>query len=50
MIYAFGGFLLLLFSGMPIVFALGVAALLTIVVMTDVPQYNVAQLVYGGVN
>jgi len=50
MIYAFGGFVLLLFSGMPIVFALGVAALLTIVLMTDVPLSIVAQRVYGGVN
>jgi C4-dicarboxylate transporter DctM subunit len=50
MIHAFGGFLLLLFSGMPIVFALGVAALLTIATMTDVPLTIVAQRVYGGVH
>lgn len=47
---AFGGFLLLLASGMPIVFALGVAALLAIVVLTDVPLVIVAQRIYGGVD
>ena len=47
---AFGGFLLLLFSGMPIVFALGVAALLAVVVLLDVPLVIVAQRIYGGVN
>ncbi|TKT74415.1 TRAP transporter large permease [Aquamicrobium sp. LC103] len=50
MTYAFGGFLLLIFSGLPVVFALGVAALLAIVTMTDVPLSIVAQRVYGGVN
>ena len=50
MSYVFGGFLLLIFSGMPIVFALGVAGLLTIALMTDVPLAIVAQRIYGGVN
>src|SRR3546814_18146836 len=50
MSYAFGGFLLLIFSGMPIVFALGVSALLAIVLMTDAPLVIVAQRVYGGIN
>lgn len=50
MSYAFGGFLLLIISGMPIVFALGVAALLAIATMTDVPLSIVAQRVYGGVH
>lgn len=50
MSYAFGGFLLLILSGMPIVFALGVAALLAIATMTDVPLSIVAQRVYGGVH
>ena len=47
---AFGGFLLLLASGIPIVFALGVAALLAIVMLTDVPLVIVAQRIYGGVD
>jgi C4-dicarboxylate transporter DctM subunit len=47
---AFGGFLLLLFSGMPIVFALGVAALLATIVLLDVPLVIVSQRIYGGVN
>lgn len=47
---AFGGFALLIFSGMPIVLALGVAALVTIVMFTDVPLAIIAQRVYGGVN
>ena len=50
MSFAFGGFLLLIFSGMPIVFAMGVAALITIVLLTDVPLTIVAQRVFGGVN
>ena len=50
MSYVFSGFLLLIFSGMPIVFALGVAGLLTIALMTDVPLAIVAQRIYGGVN
>lgn len=47
---AFGGFLLLILSGMPIFFALGVAALLAVVLLVDVPLTIVAQRVYGGVN
>lgn len=47
---AFGGFVLLIASGMPIVFALGVAALLAIVMLTDVPLVIVAQRIYGGVD
>src|SRR3546814_18149283 len=35
---------------MPIVFALGVSALLAIVLMTDAPLVIVAQRVYGGIN
>jgi C4-dicarboxylate transporter, DctM subunit len=50
MTYAFGGFLLLIFAGMPIVFALGVAALLAINILIDVPLAIVAQRVYGGVH
>ena len=50
MTYAFGGFLLLIFSGIPIVFALGVGALVAIITLTDVPLSIVAQRVYGGVN
>lgn len=50
MSYVFSGFLLLIFSGMPIVFALGVAGLLTIALMTDVPLAIVAHRIYGGVN
>jgi C4-dicarboxylate transporter DctM subunit len=50
MAYAIRGFLFLIFSGLPIVFALGVAALLSITLLTDVPLTIVAQRVYGGVN
>ena len=44
------GFLLLIFSGLPIVFALGVAALLAIVMLTEVPVVIVGQRLFGGVN
>jgi len=47
---AFGGFLLLLFSGMPIVFALGVAAMLALILLVDVPLIIMAQRMYGGIN
>lgn len=47
---AFGGFAFLIFSGLPIVLALGVSALIAIVTLTDVPLSIVAQRVYGGVN
>ena len=50
MSFAFGGFLLLILSGMPIVFALGVAALIAISTMTGTPLVIVAQRVYGGVS
>ncbi len=50
MTYAFGGFLFLLLSGMPIVFALGVSALLAIVLLTGAPLSIVAQRLYGGVD
>lgn len=50
MILAFGGFALLIVSGIPIVLALGIAALITIVTFTDVPLAILAQRVYGGVN
>lgn len=50
MTMAFGGFALLIISGLPIVLALGIAALITIVTFTDVPLTILAQRVYGGVN
>ncbi|TYC61924.1 TRAP transporter large permease [Rhodobacterales bacterium] len=50
MIWAAGGFLLLLVSGVPIVLALGIAALLAIEVTTSTPVSIVAQRVYGGIN
>ncbi|TVR07050.1 MAG: TRAP transporter large permease [Salinarimonadaceae bacterium] len=50
MTFAFGGFALLIFSGVPIVFALGVAALLAVVFLTGTPLVIVAQRVYGGVD
>jgi C4-dicarboxylate transporter DctM subunit len=50
MTFAFGGFLLLMLSGTPIVFALGVAALLAIVMLMDTPLVIVAQRIYGGVD
>lgn len=50
MTYVFSGFLLLIFSGLPIVFGLGVAGLLAITLLTEVPLTIVAQRVYGGIN
>lgn len=50
MILAGGGFLLLLIGGMPIVLALGIAALLAIELTTNVPLAIVAQRIYGGIN
>ena len=50
MILAFGGFALLIVSGIPIVLGLGIAALITIITFTDVPLAILAQRVYGGVN
>lgn len=50
MIWAAGGFLLLLISGIPIVLALGIAALVAIEMTTTAPISIVAQRVYGGIN
>lgn len=50
MIFAGGGFLLLLVSGVPIVLALGIAALVAIELTTTVPLSIVAQRVYGGIS
>ncbi|NVO24701.1 TRAP transporter large permease [Donghicola mangrovi] len=50
MIVAGGGFLLLLISGVPIVLALGIAALVAIELTTTVPLSIVAQRVYGGIS
>ncbi|MCD1617727.1 TRAP transporter large permease [Salipiger manganoxidans] len=50
MIWAAGGFLLLLVSGIPIVLALGIAALLAIEMTTTTPVSIVAQRVYGGIS
>lgn len=47
---AIGAFVLLIFSGLPIVFGLGVAGLISILVFTDVPVAIVAQRVFGGIN
>jgi C4-dicarboxylate transporter DctM subunit len=50
MIWSFGSFLLLLGSGLPIVFALGVAATLTLALTTSTPLTIVAQRVYAGLD
>ena len=50
MIWAAGGFLLLLVSGIPIVLALGIAVLLAIEMTTTTPVSIVAQRVYGGIS
>jgi len=50
MIWAAGGFILLLISGIPIVLALGIAALVAIELTTHAPVSIVAQRIYGGVN
>ncbi|TFF22022.1 TRAP transporter large permease [Jiella endophytica] len=50
MIAAVGGFLFLLVSGLPIVLALGIAALVAIELGTNAPISIVAQRVYGGIN
>ncbi|WP_138471856.1 TRAP transporter large permease [Poseidonocella sp. HB161398] len=50
MIWAAGGFILLLISGIPIVLALGIAALLAIELTTTAPVSIVAQRIYGGLN
>ncbi|MEI4472893.1 TRAP transporter large permease [Frigidibacter sp. MR17.24] len=50
MIWAAGGFLVLLVAGTPIVLALGIAALLAIELTTTAPISIVAQRVYGGIS
>lgn len=50
MIFTFGSFLLLIVSGIPIVFALGVAATVTLTLTTDTPLAIVAQRVYAGLD
>ncbi|PTV95915.1 C4-dicarboxylate transporter DctM subunit [Rhodobacter aestuarii] len=50
MIWAAGGFLILLVSGTPIVLALGIAALLAIELTTNAPISIVAQRIYGGIS
>ena len=50
MIFTFLAFLLLIFSGIPVVFALGVAAALSLVATTNVPLTIVAQRVYAGLD
>jgi C4-dicarboxylate transporter, DctM subunit len=47
---SFGSFLLLIFSGAPMVFALGVAAALTLALTTTVPMTVVAQRLYAGLD
>ena len=50
MIWAGSGFLLLLVSGIPIILALGIAALVAIEFTTTAPISIVAQRVYGGIS
>ena len=50
MILTFSSFLLLIFSGIPIVFALGAAATVTLIATSDVPLAIVAQRIYGGLD
>lgn len=50
MIVTFGSFLLLIFSGIPVVFALGVAATLTLALTTTTPLAIVAQRIYAGLD
>jgi len=50
MAYSFGSFLLLIFSGAPMVFALGVAGALTLALTTTVPMTVVAQRLYAGLD
>jgi len=47
---SFGSFLLLIFSGAPMVFALGVAGALTLALTTSVPMTVVAQRLYAGLD
>ena len=50
MIFAFSAFLFFLLIGTPIVFVLGIAATLTLLLTTDVPLTIVSQRVYDGLN
>ena len=50
MIFAFSAFLVFLLIGTPIVFVLGIAATLTLLLTTDVPLTIVSQRVYDGLN
>jgi len=47
---AFSAFLLLLVSGAPMVFVLGIASLIAMVLTTDVPISTIAQRMFGGMN
>ena len=50
MIFAFSAFLAFLLIGTPIVFVLGIAATLTLILTTDVPLTIVSQRIYDGLN
>jgi C4-dicarboxylate transporter DctM subunit len=50
MIFAFCAFLFFLAIGMPVVFVLGIAATLTLLLTTDVPITIVAQRIFDGLN
>jgi len=50
MIFAFSAFLFFLAIGMPVVFVLGVAATLTLLLTTEVPITIVAQRIFDGLN
>lgn len=50
MLVTFGSFLLLIFSGIPIFFALGVAAAMTLALTTTTPLSIVAQRMYAGLD
>ena len=50
MIFAFSAFLVFLLIGAPIVFVLGIAATLTLLLTTDVPLTIVSQRIYDGLN
>lgn len=47
---AFSAFLFFLVIGMPVVFCLGIAAALTLMLTTDVPITLISQRIYGGLN
>ena len=50
MIFAFSAFVAFLLIGTPIVFVLGIAATLTLLLTTDVPLTIVSQRIYDGLN